>query len=246
MEETMTEKPSRYTPPGVSRHFFYDWQFATDIYNATALRFVSLLLLFLPLIIDTEKVVLLSIPKGLEVSAVTFFAALVIIYLFCPRFIREYRDFGQYGARCHSHRWIVWEFYNNLKSLAGWRNIVRETVSKGLSLEIEQFADGEIKTELERILSNEVTEDTITIYKPVIINRDIYLPIRLEDQKTVLFLEEDDKKLAEKEKELFWILHTQAAKERVIARIAFWILIYATALIFFGTVFYTFSKIAIK
>jgi hypothetical protein len=73
-----------------------------------------------------------------------------------------------------------------------------------------------------------------------------YLPIYLDNQKIVLLLEEDDKKLFEKEKELFWILYTQAVKEKFFARIIFWVLIYATIITFFVTLFNTFIKIALS
>lgn len=232
----MIKKPKHFTPPTVNRYYNFDWQYAVDIYKATFLRFISVIFLILPLIINSEQVNVISIPLGFLIASGTFILAMLIIYLFCPRFIREYRDFGQYNTRQSSHRWIIWEFYINLKSLSEWKTILKETVSKGISVELNEITDTGIRTELEKSFRQGKRDSEITVYKPLNINRDIYLPIRLEKKKMILFLEEKDKNLAEKEKELFWILYSQAAKERVIARVIFWVLIGLTIIISLWTV----------
>lgn len=248
-------KNSRFTPSTVSRFFIFDWQFGVDIYNAAILRFISLAILILPFIIDSQKSQLLVLPSGLVLSSLTFLGSCAFYFFFCPRFIREYRDFGQYQSRKHSHRWIVWEFYNYLKTFEGRGNIVRETVSKRLSIKVSQLKQGEIKTVIENCFNEGEKEDTITIdsrpvkikvFRPINLNRDIYLPFYIDNQKMFLSLEEDDKKLFEKEKELFWILYTQAVKERLLARLIFWVLIYTTIFTFFATLYSTFSKVTLS
>jgi hypothetical protein len=238
----MKEQPIKFAVPKVKRYYRLDWQYAVDLYNLTILRFLSLFLFFIPVLVDVQKVVSLSIPPGLWIASVLFGIASLIIYVFCPKLIREYRDFGQYRARYHSHRWIVWEFYNTL----GWEAIVQETIAKGISVEFSKFPNGEIKNQLKRVFEEDQTEDRILMYRPQNINRDIYLPIRLQDRKIILFLEEDDKKLPEKEKELFWILYSQAAKQEVEARYIYWILISTSGLVFFLTLFNIFSKIVLN
>jgi hypothetical protein len=57
------------------------------------------------------------------------------------------------------------------------------------------------------------------------------LPLCIDGERYVLPLQEDDPKLAEKEKELFWILYTQAAKERPYARGAYWLLVAIAAVL---------------
>lgn len=63
--------------------------------------------------------------------------------------------------------------------------------------------------------------------------RDIYLPIHADGQKIVLAMLEKDPELAGKEKELFWILYSQAAKERDVTRIVYWLLIGGAILLIF-------------
>lgn len=60
---------------------------------------------------------------------------------------------------------------------------------------------------------------------PVNLDRDIYLPMHRDGSKLVLAMREDDEKLNEKEKELFWILYTQATKERPVSRGIYWVLV---------------------
>lgn len=242
----ISKRPRGFTPTPVSKYYFYDWQYAAGIAGSTGVLLIPVLFLLLSSIIDVQKAGLLVIPRPLAFAAVVFVDALLCVYLFCPRFIREYRDFGQYRAKIHSHRWIVWEFYNNLSTLAGWGQIVKETVAKGISQELSQFPDGEIKIALTTIMESNQGEDTITIYKPQNFNRDIYLPIQLEDQKVILFLEEDDPKLPEKEKELFWILFSQAAKEKPYARVMFWILFFLAIIIGGASIIYTIGQLPLK
>lgn len=147
----------------------------------------------------------------------------MLYYFACPQFIREYRDFGQYAARQHSHRWIVWEFYHNLKRLSGWRSIVLEASPKGLTVEIRAL-DTEIGKRLMQEFGN-VAEEEPQVFAPVNIKRDIYLPIYVNGRKLALPMREDDPGLSKKEKELFWILYSQAAKERPMLRITYWLLI---------------------
>ena len=111
---------------------------------------------------------------------------------------------------------------------------------------LQKLKNVEIKTELEKSFREGESDDLITIYKPININRDIYLPILLEDKKIILFLEEDDKKLSVKEKELYWILYSQAVKEKVVARVIFWILIYTSIIFSLWTGVYVIMRIATK
>jgi hypothetical protein len=51
------------------------------------------------------------------------------------------------------------------------------------------------------------------------------LPLHIDGKKLVLAMREKDPELPQKEKELFWILYSQAAKERPVWRTLFWVLI---------------------
>jgi hypothetical protein len=139
--------------------------------------------------------------------------------------VREYRDFGEYRKRQHSHRWIVWEFYLNLKRLSGWRSIVQETVPKQLVFGCDEIPEPERNKVCEEFPKT-VDPKVLEVFEPVNVNRDIYLPIQHYGEKLVLGLREQDPQLNAKEKELFWILYTQAAKERPGWRTTFWVLTY--------------------
>lgn len=158
----------------------------------------------------------------LWLASVSFIVAWTILNTSCPKFVREYRDYGRYLNRNHSHRWIVWEFYRNIMSLSIWENIVQETLAKGISIKCDKILTKE-EYRLCPIFPKVSDDTTIKIFEPVNANRDIYLPIHCFGTRIVLLLQEDDLKLKEKEKELFYILYTQAAKEKPKLRIAFWI-----------------------
>jgi hypothetical protein len=221
-----------FVPPVVSRWYRYDWQYAVDISHVSVLQKAALLISITPILISVSSTIfpglnkLDSIPIPLWLlwgASVAFVMAWALYFYACPKFVREYRDFGQYTLRQHSHRWIVWEFYNNLKSLSGWEGIVRETSPKGLTVEASELPDDLVG----RLGSDFVAAPTakVRVFKPVNIDRDIYLPIHADGKKLVLPMKEGDPALKQKEKELFWILYSQAVKERPIARVVYWILI---------------------
>ena len=234
----------KYTPPAVSRYYRFDWQYAVDIYKQTSLRVVSLITFLVPILLEAKTVVAFTIPTNFWFfwgAGVAYILSLLTFYIGCPRFIREYRDYGQYLKRGHSHRWIVWEFYNNLELLEGWERIVRETVTKGIAVDDSSPKFREI---LKRISGFEAAaEDKVIINRPVNLDRDIYIPINIDGGRIIIFLEENDKKLQEKERELFWILYSQAAKEQKLARIIYWFFAYASFILFFLLILSTFGKL---
>src|SRR5712692_5010163 len=188
-----------FIPPGVSRWYRYDWQYAVDVSSASLLQEAALLISLTPIIISISKAifpslgVVDSIPVPLWLlwgASVAFVFAWALLYLTCPKFIREYRDFGQYALRQHSHRWIVWEFYNNLESLSGWESIVRETSPKGLTTEATQLP----KDLIARLGADFAAAATgqLKVFKPVNIHRDIYLPIHADGKQLVLPMLEND------------------------------------------------------
>ena len=225
-----------FAPPGVSRWYRYDWQYAVDVSRIPMLRPAALIISLMPLIISISDTLFPSIAGTIPLSlwlmwvaSVSFVLAWGLLYIACPQFIREYRDFGQFKARQHSHRWIVWEFYNNLKSLSGWESIIRETSSKRLTSGMEDLSDGLVES-LGVEFKAQAAKD-LKVFKPVNVDRDIYLPIHRDGRRLVLAMREDDPQLDEKEKELFWILFTQAVKERPWHRRIYWFLVIVSILL---------------
>jgi len=102
--------------PAVSKWYPYDWQFAKDIGQIPLIKEATLIIAIAPflafLLGSTQIPHLGDFPTRLFwLASVVFISARVIFYCGCPRFIRDYRDFGDYASRQNSHRWIVWEFY---------------------------------------------------------------------------------------------------------------------------------------
>jgi hypothetical protein len=231
-----------YSPPGVSRWYRWDWQYASDLSKIPFVQEAALLISITPALAFLASA---ALPKmnGLGSSsfpvwmlwsaAMAFVFARLLYYVACPKFVQEYRDFGQYAARQHSHRWIVWEFYHNLQLLSGWRQIVKETSPKGLTIDI-----GQLPKDVAQRLASEfggTSPEDLKIFSPVNIDRDIYLPIYADGKKLTLGMREADPDLPQKEKELFWILYSQAVKERPIVRGLYWILVAsAVVLLFFS------------
>jgi hypothetical protein len=236
----------KYEPPKVSRHFKYDWQFAADMSRLPLLRPASIAIGFMPLILQVARplfgVQLVTVPTSIWItwlSAVAFILSWTILRFRCPSLILDYRHYGEFKAHEHSHRWIVWLFYKTISELSSWQTIVQETLAKGLSVNIEKVAPQctfsvcpylvkKGKNSKAEPFAPPTDNDTVTIHDPVNINRDLYVPIHCYGERILLLLQEDDPKREEKEKELFWILYSQAAKERPRWRAAFWVLLYTS------------------
>lgn len=117
----------RYIPPTVSERFRYDWQFAVDMSKLPLLRPASIVIGFMPLITRASQPIfgvhVAHIPQSAWVmwwSSVFFIGSWLIIRIRCPHLIQQYRHYGEYSKENHSHRWIVWLFYNSTKSLRSW------------------------------------------------------------------------------------------------------------------------------
>jgi|HubBroStandDraft_4_1064222.scaffolds.fasta_scaffold313425_1 hypothetical protein len=226
-----------FKPPAVSRWYRFDWQYAVDVASVSLFQQGASLIAVILTILSSSSGIFPSLPSAngapiplwfLWVASVAFLLAWVLLYLRCPKFVREYRDFGQYATRQHSHRWILWEFYNNLESLAGWEGVVRETSSKGLTTDAEHVSQEVLKQLDKDFLAPPM--DKVRVFKPVNFNRDLYLPIHIDGRKLVLTMLETDTDLQKREKELFWILYSQAARERPVWRTIFWALMAIAAI----------------
>jgi hypothetical protein len=70
------------------------------------------------------------------------------------------------------------------------------------------------------------------------------LPIKVGNEKLVLPMQESDPELSLKQKELFWILLTQCAKERPISRTFVWLFFGASGLLYLVTVINNVVRVA--
>jgi hypothetical protein len=244
----MTNLKFEYTPPKVSKYFKYDWQFAVEMSRVPLLRPASIVIGFMPLITNASETLFgisfVSIPWSLWImwwASLSFIASWIILKFNCPDFIQQYQDYDQYKKKQHSHRWILWLFYSNITKLTSWEVIVQETLAKEISILVDPGEPPEVhglqswmvrkKADDAPANFNPTDENTVTIFYPENIKRDLYVPIAFKTQGMLLLLREEDPDLNEKEKELFWILFTQAAKEKPVSRTLFWIFLYLSFLL---------------
>ena len=113
-----------------------------------------------------------------------------MVKLACPRSVQEYRDYGEYRKREHSHRWIIWEIYNNIERLSGWHELISESLAKGIADQLNNLTAQE-RAEISPKLSTN-TQDGVRLVKPVNYLRDIYLPVERGAERLVVLMREGD------------------------------------------------------
>jgi hypothetical protein len=211
----------------VTRLYCFDWQYAVDKARLPLVSQASATIAAMPVLVKagffgnifrgpTSPSIWLA-----WASAVLFLIAYSIVKLRCPQFVQEYRDYGEYTKRQHSHRWIIWEFYNNLERLHGWQDLITECEKKGIADPLGSLTPAE-RTEIAPVYSADVSPG-VRLLKPVNFKRKIYLPVERSADNLVIYLREDDADVEKKVKEAFWILYSQAVKERPGWRTAFWV-----------------------
>lgn len=219
-------------PPGVSRHYNRDWQFAARHVQAPLFRAAALTISLTPLVLglfETLKLELFGVQLPgsfwwVWLSSMSYLAAWGIFQLKCPRLIRDYKHFGEFEAEKHSHRWGIWLFYNHVQTIPEWEKVVTESFTKGLSryaYEREPFSTFRFCPAFPA-----PSDDDTQIFAPVNANRDLYMPIHHDGQRAVMTLQESDPDFEWKYKELFWILFTHITKAHPKSRKFFWGLTY--------------------
>jgi hypothetical protein len=213
----------QFRPEPVSPYFWLDWNYALKVARLPALRPASIIISLMPVLAGIMDLLSVVIPNlwVLWTASIFFLVGYAILKVRAPRFIQEYQFYSQYESCGHSHRWIVWQFHLNLHSLSRWQHVVRETKEKLLSLPCESTYDFKV-CRLCPVFSWSQAQ-LIQVAPPIQVERDIYLPIRVGKEKLVLPMQENDPELSFKQKELFWVLLTQCAKERPVARALVWL-----------------------
>jgi hypothetical protein len=226
----------QFRPEPVSPYFWLDWNYALKVARLPALRPASIIISLMPVLTSVMDWLSVNIANAwlLWTASIFFLAGYAILKLRAPRFIQEYQFYSQYVGCGHSHRWIVWQFHLNLHSLSRWQHVVRETREKLLSLPCDGTYDFKV-CRLCPVFSSSRAQP-IQVAPPIQVARDIYLPIRVGDEKLVLPMQESDPDLNLKQKELFWVLLVQCAKERPIARTLVWLCFGASAALYVLTV----------
>ena len=231
----MPDNVNTFEARPVSRFFRFDWNFAHRIAKTPALEPASLLISLMPIIRHIRLIYpYVSSIWVLWSASVFFLLATFILKIRTPPFIQEYQNYAQFESQGHSHRWIVWEFYNKLDSLSDPDYVVRETKAKLITLPCSDLVDLDVCRVFP--IFGAPSGRPVEVAKPLQVGRDIYVPIRIDNQKFVLAMQEGDPCLGQKQKELFWILLSQFAKERRVWRAIVWILFGISALLYVTTV----------
>jgi hypothetical protein len=158
--------------------------------------------------------------------------------------LQEYPDYKCFDDKKHSHRWILWEFHNNLRALKLGFELLDETVRKKLSLDVTtppgrsrlpiaaSFGKPYIEQELPAKRSGGSTPAyVIRAHEPINFDRDLIMGFTIKsstdniERRYVLPIREADEKRDLKCKELFWIIFTEAAKENPGSKLLAWILV---------------------
>lgn len=283
--EASASNSTGYTPRPVSGLFHYDWNFIQKAVPLKVMTPVSFVVSAAPLYAD-----FLSHWFGTQIgltlvwmASVCFLLAMAFYAFGCPRFIKQYSCFTDYLDYGHSHRWIVWEFYNSISEPKRWHALTGELQAKGflkgvskVPLSAKQRAiafgvdrakdfqpgvstsfttwvfnllDRSPKTVRQRIQEKGLVWrlnlghckdyqcDPIKTFQPLNIGLDIALPIERPDKKFFLYVSHQQDNIELAQKELFWILFTEAARLNDRARTIFWVLFYiAAALYSFGII----------
>jgi hypothetical protein len=223
-------------PPRVSRGYGKDWQFAAKILQAPIVRNSAVILTIGPVVfwayqaLQSTGIVFPSIWRFWVawLAAVCITVSYALLIWKCPPLIKKYKNYAEYAAEMHSHRWILWQAYQYLRELDQRDAVAAEFLTKGLSQPATGWAG--LMSQTAEVPSTQTTRG-LRLFKPINQGRDLIIPIEFDQDQLVITLEEADPILAAKEKEAFWILFTSQAKSRPISRALVWIFAYAGLLL---------------
>lgn len=220
-----------YIPKAVSKYYTYDWQFAAKVIEVSIIIRSSTVIVAMPIILQFYTAItgsLLDVPLSLWatwLASLFYVVAWVIFKLRCPTFVAQYHDYGQYKKKEHSHRWIIWEIFNNIDMLQDKDSIIRELIDKGLAYDSGMQTSSLCCRAAPLFSTSQSHGNEIALHNPVNLNRDLYIPIECDGRRFTITLQETDPSRSEKEKEFFWVLLTPTARSRPTARVFFWGLI---------------------
>lgn len=220
--------------PPVNPWFRFDWQFVRDVQSLRPLNSAVAIISVSPLLVSVSESTGIAVPPHFFLTwlaAIFYTLSWAITYFACPEFLREYRDFSAFKQREHSHRWIVWELVNNLKLNPNSRKLLKELVAKDVARPIKS------KPECGRFFTGGLESlkgqaEAIAVFKPVQVSRDIFLPFQVDSSKYLLEVREQDSNKENIQRELFWVVYSEAAKRNHGWRITVWLLILLAAILF--------------
>lgn len=240
---------TNYIPKAVSKYYNYDWQFAARIIDNPTIIRSSTVIAAMPILIEVYSIIYsssLAVPLSLWatwLSSILYVLAWIHFKIRCPKFVSQYHDFGQYLAKKHSHRWILWELFNNVQTLKESEHIFEEIIDKNLAHISSHAVSPSVCRATPIFTVPKIETEKFKIYSPANLGRDLYIPVERDSKKFTITLQEDDPELLAKEKEFFWILLTPAARSRIIDRRIFWTLIYSSSFFLLVSIIWNASRV---
>jgi len=213
----MSVKPEELKRSGtspVSKYFRRDWQFIVDYIRTPIAKEAATIVIATPAVLELEVIKTIlggTVSKSIGLTWMAAFTYIVFVlfgYFTCPKFVREYRDFGEYSKRQHSNRFIGWELQNALR-LTDDDKLIDELIEKGL---VEKIQELDVKKVIAAGLPAEKIGRYI-LYGPNNVGVDLILYFRLQYEVYKLVI--DDSKIAAEstiQRNLFWVIYTKLAK----------------------------------
>jgi hypothetical protein len=220
----------------VSKWYLLDWNYAIRLARFPFLRPASMIIAIMPIVQQFSSYVPIKFEnmRLTWLASILFLIGLVVLRLRAPTFILNYQDYEQFRTHGHSQRWIIWEFSNTLRTVGQVVYLAKETREKLLSVQVRSALSFDVYRACPVFPEQHSPTE---IYPPRNVNRDIYLPMRIDGHRYVLPFQETDPELEQKEKELFWILLVGCARERPVARTIVWSFFWAAGLTLAYSVF---------
>jgi hypothetical protein len=222
-------------PRAVSKWFRLDWQYILRAGRLPAIKPVVVVLVAFPVLGGLTSTINLTTPgfKFIWLGGVTSLMAFALTWLRCPSSIREYETFKAFDDVGHSHRWIGWLFRTHEGDYIDLATILREVIDKKLTVrELDICVPSPLADACAKMQGSGSASGP-AVLEPVNVDRDLYVGFRLEGQLHIIPLQEDDPKISEKIKELFWIISTNLLGSRPLSRYFIWSL-YAITLVLFA------------
>jgi hypothetical protein len=220
--------PRKMKQPGprpVSKWFRFHWQYVLAFGRFPAFKPVAVVVAALPAF-GGLAVELNEDTTGFWFvwwGSITSIAAFLITWWRCPRLVRENERFKDYEDVGHSHRWIGWLLHLSRPTFVNLAKLVDEAIDKGMALPAYATV---IACPI--MSAAPPTSGRYAILLPVNLNRDLYIGIWRDGYRYILALEEKDKDLGPKVKELYWMMFSDLVASRPRWRFVVWLLYAAT------------------
>jgi hypothetical protein len=223
----------------VSKYFRHDWQFIVDYLRTPLLKEAATAIAAAPAILDLNFIqnqTTAGISKAIGftfVAAIAYIAFYLVGYLSCPKFVREYRDYGDYAKRQHSNRFIGWELMQALRD-TGDSALIDELIEKGLARPLEEKDVAKITAVgLKRLVVG-----PYVVFGPNNIGVDLFIYFRREQSIFRLWLKDEKIDHTDtSQRNLFWVIYTRLTKSKPTARYTTWGLFVIAVGIFLVSVF---------